>query len=79
MSIGAAFPHGPAEAVRGQRKFGSEKVWVRESLGQRKFGSEKVWVRESLKPRLDGARVLRESRGWERPSDRLPVMVHFRL
>jgi hypothetical protein len=65
MSIGAAFPHGPAKAVR--------------RGGSTMFGSEKVWVRESLKPRLDGARVLRESRGWERPSDRLPVMVHFRL
>ncbi|MGH6851590.1 MAG: hypothetical protein ACREDD_14290 [Methylocella sp.] len=36
-----------------------------------------VWVSESLKPRLDSARVLRESHGWERASDHVPVLVYF--
>ena len=48
--------------------------WEKSDRGRR---LDHVWVSESLKPRLDGARVLRESRGWERPSDHVPVLVHF--
>jgi exodeoxyribonuclease III len=48
--------------------------WEKSDRGRR---LDHVWVSESLKPRLDGARVLRESRGWERASDHVPVMVHF--
>jgi exodeoxyribonuclease-3 len=50
--------------------------WEKSDRGRR---LDHVWVSESLTPRLDGARVFRESRGWERPSDHVPVMVHFQL
>jgi exodeoxyribonuclease III len=48
--------------------------WQKSDRGRR---LDHVWVSHSLKPRLDGARVLRESRGWERASDHVPVLVHF--
>lgn len=50
--------------------------WEKSDRGRR---LDHVWVSESLKPRLDGVRIFRESRGWERPSDHVPVMVNFRL
>jgi exodeoxyribonuclease-3 len=48
--------------------------WQKSDRGRR---LDHVWVSHSLKPRLDGARVLRESRGWERASDHVPVLVHL--
>ena len=30
-----------------------------------------------MAPNLRGMKVLRESRAWERPSDHVPVLVHF--
>ena len=48
--------------------------WEKSDRGRR---LDHVWVSESLKPRLGGAKVLRESRGWKRPSDHVPVMVRF--
>jgi exodeoxyribonuclease-3 len=48
--------------------------WERSDRGRR---LDHVWVSESLRPRLGGARVLRESRGWERSSDHVPVLVHL--
>jgi exodeoxyribonuclease-3 len=50
--------------------------WEKSDRGRR---LDHVWASESLKPRLDGARILRESRGWERASDHVPVLVHFQL
>jgi exodeoxyribonuclease III len=50
--------------------------WEKSDRGRR---LDHVWVSQNLKPRLEGARVLRESRGWERPSDHVPVLVHFQL
>jgi exodeoxyribonuclease-3 len=50
--------------------------WEKSDRGRR---LDHIWVSESLKPRLDNVRIFRESRGWERPSDHVPVMVHFRL
>lgn len=34
-----------------------------------------VWVTPDLVPSLKGAEVLREARGWEKPSDHVPVIV----
>lgn len=34
-----------------------------------------VWVSPELAGRLSGARVLRDARGWEQPSDHVPVIV----
>jgi exodeoxyribonuclease-3 len=48
--------------------------WSKSDKGRR---LDHVWVSESLKPNLGGMQVLRESRGWERPSDHVPVIVHF--
>jgi exodeoxyribonuclease-3 len=50
--------------------------WEKSDRGRR---LDHVWVSESLKPHLGGALVLRESRGWDRPSDHVPVIVHFQL
>ncbi len=50
--------------------------WSKSDKGRR---LDHVWVSESLKPKLGGMQVLRESRGWERPSDHVPVLVHFDL
>lgn len=48
--------------------------WAESNRGRR---LDHVWVSESLAPRLGGMRVLSESRGWERPSDHVPVLVHL--
>ncbi len=34
-----------------------------------------VWVTPDLKPALKGAEVLRDARGWDKPSDHAPVIV----
>ena len=50
--------------------------WVLSNRGRR---LDHVWVSESLAPRLSGMQVFAESRGWERPSDHVPVLVHLDL
>ena len=50
--------------------------WEKSDRGRR---LDHIWVSESLKPHLGGAQVFRESRGWERPSDHVPVMVRFKF
>lgn len=50
--------------------------WDKSNKGRR---LDHIWVSESLKPSLDGMAVLRESRGWDRPSDHVPVIVHLNL
>ena len=50
--------------------------WADSNRGRR---LDHVWVSESLAPRLGGMQVLTESRGWLRPSDHVPVLVHFDL
>ncbi len=34
-----------------------------------------LWVTPELGPRLEGAVVAREARGWERPTDHAPVII----
>ena len=34
-----------------------------------------IWVTKSLKPALKKHQILRDARGWERPSDHVPVML----
>lgn len=48
--------------------------WAKADKGRR---LDHIWVSASLKPCLGGMQVLRESRGWERPSDHVPVLVHL--
>jgi exodeoxyribonuclease-3 len=50
--------------------------WQKSDRGRR---LDHIWVSESLAPHLCGAEVLRDSRGWDRPSDHVPVIVHFEL
>ncbi len=38
-----------------------------------------IWVTESLKPALKKHQVLRAARGWERPSDHVPLTVDFKF
>jgi exodeoxyribonuclease-3 len=46
--------------------------WAASDRGRR---LDHVWVTPSLVPRLTGAMVLREVRGWQPASDHVPVMV----
>jgi exodeoxyribonuclease-3 len=48
--------------------------WALSNRGRR---LDHVWVSESLAPRLAGLRVVAETRGWDRPSDHVPVLVHL--
>ncbi|MDE0335292.1 MAG: exodeoxyribonuclease III, partial [Defluviicoccus sp.] len=38
-----------------------------------------IWVTPRLAPKLRGAEVLREARGWPHPSDHVPVAVDIDL
>ena len=48
------------------------KDWDAADKGRR---LDHIWSSADLGPKLTNARVLREARGWERPSDHVPVMV----
>lgn len=48
--------------------------WAKADKGRR---LDHVWVSRSLKANLGGMNILREGRGWERPSDHVPVIVHL--
>jgi exodeoxyribonuclease-3 len=46
--------------------------WTAADRGRR---LDHVWVSPGLEGRLSGASILRDARGWERPSDHVPVIV----
>ena len=48
--------------------------WDESDKGRR---LDHVWVTQKLKPLLKKHKVLRDARGWERPSDHVPVIVDF--
>jgi exodeoxyribonuclease-3 len=50
------------------------REWPGSDRGRR---LDHVWVTPALKPALKAATVLREARGWEKPSDHVPVAVDF--
>ncbi len=50
--------------------------WAASDRGRR---LDHIWVSERLGPHLAGMSVLREGRGWTRPSDHVPVMVQLEL
>jgi exodeoxyribonuclease-3 len=50
--------------------------WRKSDRGRR---LDHIWVSESLKPHLDAARVLPDSRGWEKPSDHVPVIAELQF
>ena len=50
--------------------------WAASDRGRR---LDHVWVTPALKGALAGAEVLRAARGWEKPSDHVPVCVDLKL
>ena len=48
------------------------RTWPGSDRGRR---LDHVWVTPKLKPKLAGAEVLRDARGWKQPSDHVPVLV----
>lgn len=50
--------------------------WAKADKGRR---LDHIWVSEDLARGLAGLEILRESRGWERPSDHVPVVIDLDL
>lgn len=50
--------------------------WQLSNRGRR---LDHVWSSENLLPCFAGYQILRDARGWERPSDHVPVIAHFNL
>ena len=50
--------------------------WEKADKGRR---LDHVWVGETLAPAFQSMRVLKDARGWERPSDHAPVIVEFEI
>ena len=48
--------------------------WAASNRGRR---LDHIWVTPPLKKRLRSAEILKDVRGWERPSDHAPVVVQF--
>jgi exodeoxyribonuclease-3 len=48
--------------------------WAAANKGRR---LDHVWVSPSLAPAMRGFDVVRETRGWDRPSDHAPVVARF--
>ncbi len=48
--------------------------WALSDRGRR---LDHVWSSGNLAGRLDGVEIIREARGWERPSDHVPVIARF--
>ncbi|MBD8877297.1 exodeoxyribonuclease III [Roseibium polysiphoniae] len=52
------------------------KDWSAADKGRR---LDHVWVSKSLDDHIKGTRVLRDARGWEKPSDHAPVIAEFSI
>jgi exodeoxyribonuclease-3 len=52
------------------------KDWETSNRGRR---LDHVWSSANLAPRLTGIEILSAARGWERPSDHVPVIARFDL
>ena len=50
--------------------------WVASDRGRR---LDHIWSSDNLVPSLTGIDILRDARGWERPSDHVPVIARFDL
>ena len=50
--------------------------WAKADKGRR---LDHIWVSPSLGGTLAGLTILKDSRGWERPSDHVPVLASFEL
>ena len=49
--------------------------WAASDRGRR---LDHVWITPDLVPHLDAMTILREARGWERPSDHVPVTIRLK-
>lgn len=52
------------------------RTWPGEDRGRR---LDHIWVTPALKPKLRSTSVVRDARGWDKPSDHVPVMVDIEL
>ncbi|MBP1851929.1 exodeoxyribonuclease III [Rhizobium halophytocola] len=52
------------------------KDWAAANRGRR---LDHIWSSPDLGPRLQRIDILKEARGWEKPSDHVPVTAHFDL
>ncbi len=50
------------------------KDWLAANRGRR---LDHVWTSENLAQRSTGIEVLKEARGWQQPSDHVPVIARF--
>ena len=50
--------------------------WLASNRGRR---LDHVWVSPALAPKLRSAVILKEARGWPKPSDHVPVMIELEL
>lgn len=50
--------------------------WAASNRGRR---LDHIWSSPVLLPQLDAITIARAARGWEKPSDHVPVMAHFNL
>ena len=48
--------------------------WAKADKGRR---LDHIWASPSLRETLAGLTILKEARGWERPSDHVPVLARF--
>jgi exodeoxyribonuclease-3 len=52
------------------------KDWEAADRGRR---LDHIWSSRDLGPHLQRIEILKEARGWDRPSDHVPVTAHFDL
>ena len=50
--------------------------WAAADRGRR---LDHIWVSEALRGTVRDFRITRDARGWERPSDHVPVMIELRM
>lgn len=50
--------------------------WMENNKGRR---LDHIWTSPNLKERIVGARIFKEARSWERPSDHVPVIMELKL
>ena len=48
--------------------------WAASDRGRR---LDHIWVTKPLAPRLAGIEIVRDARGWQRPSDHVPVIARL--
>ena len=48
--------------------------WAKANKGRR---LDHIWVSEGLRETIAGMTILKEGRGWERPSDHVPVIARL--